>query len=347
MQLGSLYSFTPGAIDADGDVLTFSIGNKPSWAQFDSSSGRLRGTPTANSHVGSSSVIRISVSDGRASVSLYFRITVTPPPATEPPATEPPVTEPPVIEPPVIEPPVTPPPSDDLVSAAQPSEYRWETLAPGKRVYVDRVYEFATIPAEYVGWRYLQTRNDDKYFAEPDRVRFSVSEPVRVIVGFDRRITILPEWAQSFTPTGETVQTTDARFDVYRRDFPAGTVMLGGNEMGRSNYTVALAPLTEVDDPVAPPNPSEPPTASGTASLTWDAPVLNEDGSQLRDLAGFRVRWGRAPGQWENSKALTNPDLTTYMVEGLTSGEWFFTVIAFDYSGNESREADIVSTVIQ
>jgi hypothetical protein len=170
---------------------------------------------------------------------------------------------------------------------------------------------------------------------------------VRVIVGFDRRIAILPEWAQSFTPTGETIQSTDARFNLYRRDFPAGTVMLGGNEMGRSNYTVAVAPLTEVDDPVAPPNPSAPPTASGTASLTWDAPVLNEDGSQLRDLAGFRVRWGRAPGQWEKSKVLTNPDLTTYTVEGLAGGEWFFTVIAFDYSGNESREADIVSTVIQ
>ena len=176
VQLGSLYSFTPAASDADGDELTFSITNKPSWAQFDSRSGRLRGTPTANSHVGSSSVIRISVSDGRASVSLYFRITVTPPPATEPPATEPPVTEPPVIEPPVIEPPVTPPPADDLVSAAQPSEYRWDTLAPGKRVYVDRYYEFATIPADYAGWRYLRTRNNDKFFADPDRVRFDVYE---------------------------------------------------------------------------------------------------------------------------------------------------------------------------
>jgi len=63
------YSFKPVASDADGDKLTFSIAKKPAWASFSSSTGRLSGTP-GNSHVGTTSGIVISVSDGSVSRSL-------------------------------------------------------------------------------------------------------------------------------------------------------------------------------------------------------------------------------------------------------------------------------------
>lgn len=67
--VGSAYSFTPTASDANGDSLTFSISNKPAWASFSSSTGRLSGTPTS-SHVGTYSSIVIRVSDGKVSTSL-------------------------------------------------------------------------------------------------------------------------------------------------------------------------------------------------------------------------------------------------------------------------------------
>jgi hypothetical protein len=66
---GASYSFTPSATDADGNTLTFSIANAPPWATFNSSTGRLSGTPTA-AQVGSYNNITISVSDGSASASL-------------------------------------------------------------------------------------------------------------------------------------------------------------------------------------------------------------------------------------------------------------------------------------
>jgi hypothetical protein len=73
----SLYSFVPSAADADGDTLAFSIQNKPSWATFNTSTGRLSGTPAA-SDVGTYSNIMISVSDGTANTSLSaFAIAVT------------------------------------------------------------------------------------------------------------------------------------------------------------------------------------------------------------------------------------------------------------------------------
>lgn len=74
---GSLYSFTPSATDPDsGTTLTFSIANKPAWATFNTATGTLTGTPT-NAHVGTTSGIVISVSDGTATAALpAFALTV-------------------------------------------------------------------------------------------------------------------------------------------------------------------------------------------------------------------------------------------------------------------------------
>jgi hypothetical protein len=73
---GSAYSFTPTATDPQGHALTFSIGNRPPWANFNTSTGQLSGTPSAG-NVGSFANITISVSNGASSASLAaFTITV-------------------------------------------------------------------------------------------------------------------------------------------------------------------------------------------------------------------------------------------------------------------------------
>jgi len=66
---GSAYSFTPTVQDADDDTLTFSINNKPSWAEFNTATGELSGTPTRGD-VGSHTNIVITVTDGEESVNL-------------------------------------------------------------------------------------------------------------------------------------------------------------------------------------------------------------------------------------------------------------------------------------
>jgi hypothetical protein len=66
---GQAYDFRPVASDPDGDTITFSIQNKPGWASFNTSTGRLSGTPTA-SQVRSYNNIVIGVNDGEASASL-------------------------------------------------------------------------------------------------------------------------------------------------------------------------------------------------------------------------------------------------------------------------------------
>lgn len=64
-----LYSFMPTASDDDNDDLTFSIANKPGWAAFDPTNGRLSGIPSL-SDVGLFENIVISVGDGSIDVAL-------------------------------------------------------------------------------------------------------------------------------------------------------------------------------------------------------------------------------------------------------------------------------------
>jgi hypothetical protein len=74
IDVGQNYEFIPTTSDPDGDSLTFSIKNKPDWAQFDTATGKLSGQP---SQIGTSSNIEISVTDGNATASLRpFNITV-------------------------------------------------------------------------------------------------------------------------------------------------------------------------------------------------------------------------------------------------------------------------------
>jgi Putative Ig domain len=63
------YYFQPSAHGPTGIRLTYSVSNKPSWAQFDSATGRLAGTPTPAS-VGTYANIVVSVSEGGQHASL-------------------------------------------------------------------------------------------------------------------------------------------------------------------------------------------------------------------------------------------------------------------------------------
>jgi hypothetical protein len=80
--VGTNYSFTPTASDSDGGKLVFSIQNPPSWASFDTTTGRLSGSPKITD-TGTTLNILITATDGTAKASLAaFSITVTATPVT-------------------------------------------------------------------------------------------------------------------------------------------------------------------------------------------------------------------------------------------------------------------------
>lgn len=102
--------------------------------------------------------------------------------------------------------------------------------------------------------------------------------------------------------------------------------------------------------------------APTTATLSWEAPVTNLDGTCADDLEGFRVHAGSESGVYTKTQqvSLASSDLTceqtgldatcsvpvqtcTYTMSGLTSGTWFFAVQAFDVGMSYSPFSDEVS----
>jgi hypothetical protein len=62
--VGVEYKFQPSASDAEKDLVTFTIANKPKWAKFDSNTGLLSGTPVAKD-AGGYDDIEIAATDGK------------------------------------------------------------------------------------------------------------------------------------------------------------------------------------------------------------------------------------------------------------------------------------------
>ncbi len=75
--VGQSYSFTPTVSDPTKRPLTFAIQNKPAWATFSTSTGKLWGTPTAAYAGAVYNEVEIIAKDGVAQAALIFSLKVT------------------------------------------------------------------------------------------------------------------------------------------------------------------------------------------------------------------------------------------------------------------------------
>jgi len=73
----------------------------------------------------------------------------------------------------------------------------------------------------------------------------------------------------------------------------------------------------------------------GTATLSWDAPTTNADGTPLDDLVGYKIYYGTSSGNYTESIDVGN--VTNYQVKDLLSGtKYYVAVTAYDATGKES-----------
>src|SRR3989304_9447398 len=79
-------------------------------------------------------------------------------------------------------------------------------------------------------------------------------------------------------------------------------------------------------------------------TLSWDAPTTNTDGTDLTDLAGYKIHYGTSPGIYDG--VIDIAKVTTYTVSDLTSATYYFVVTAYDEEGNESDYSNEVSKTI-
>lgn len=96
------------------------------------------------------------------------------------------------------------------------------------------------------------------------------------------------------------------------------------------------------DDPVPDDPPATPPVYG--VRLTWAAPTENSDGSDLEDLAGYRIYDGSQPGTYTEVTDVGN--VTEFVVEDLPAGVFYFAVTAYDSVGNESDFSEEVSAAL-
>ena len=86
--------------------------------------------------------------------------------------------------------------------------------------------------------------------------------------------------------------------------------------------------------------------STGSATISWVPPTENTDGSALTTLAGFRIYYGTSVGNLSQTVTITNPGITTYMVENLGAGTWYFKIRAYATDGVESAPSNTASKTI-
>jgi len=133
--------------------------------------------------------------------------------------------------------------------------YEQYDMRLGAECYIDHPFTLSRVPLTLNGLPAIRTANLDKNAFTGDFLRFHLNEASRVYVAYHASATSLPEWLRSFTPERMHMEVLDqwgaARiFEVYSKDFPSGTVVLGGNHARGYggdvflNYLVAVRRLT-------------------------------------------------------------------------------------------------------
>jgi hypothetical protein len=86
--------------------------------------------------------------------------------------------------------------------------------------------------------------------------------------------------------------------------------------------------------------------SAGFASLSWTAPTENTNGTKLTDLAGYTISYGTSPSDLSQTAQVDSSSATTYVVENLSSGTYYFKIAANATDGTHSVESAEGSKVI-
>lgn len=93
-------------------------------------------------------------------------------------------------------------------------------------------------------------------------------------------------------------------------------------------------------------NAAPPTAAASTATLSWLPPTTNTNGTVITDLAGYRIYYGTDEYSLNQVIDISNVGITTYVIQGLPAGTWYFAVRAYTASGTESALSNIASKTI-
>src|ERR1700722_17178464 len=87
-------------------------------------------------------------------------------------------------------------------------------------------------------------------------------------------------------------------------------------------------------------------TGSASATLSWTAPTENTDGTPVTDLAGYHILYGTSPSELNSTVTVAGAATTTFEIDGLAEGSYYFAVVAYNSAGFDSGQSDVTSQSI-
>jgi hypothetical protein len=354
--VGKTYTFAPIGDDPEDGTLLYSIQNRPTWATFTPATGQLTGTPTT-ADIGTTNSIIISVSDSDSSVSLpAFNLQVVAAPTT-PPANRPPT--------------ITGTPSTSVTVGRS---YVFQPVGSDPDGNSLR-YSIQNQPA----WATFSTTTG-RLSGTPTSANVGTSARITISVTDGTATTSLPSFTiqvlaaanraptisgtpllsvvtgvlYSFQPSASDPDGNTLTFSIQNRPswatFNTATGRLSGTPgvLDILTYSNIIISVTDGTASVSLPafNLSVLAVATGSATVSWTPPTLNADGTPLTDLAGYRIVYGRAADQLDQSADVTNPGLTSFNIGNLSAGTWYFGVIVVNAAGGESDISNIATKTL-
>jgi hypothetical protein len=355
VQAGAHYAFQPSASDADKDTLAFSATGLPSWASLSPTTGLLSGTPSS-ANVGTYSNIVMSVSDGKASVALAaFSITVTAVASTVPTNTPPKITG-------------TPSPSAQVgtVYSFQPAASDADGNAltfsisgmPSWATFSAATGHLSGTPATANVGTYSNiviSVSDGKASVSLPAFSIQVKAATPPTIGGNPPTQAQVGTAYSFTPTASDPNGKTLSFSVQNKpswaSFSIATGQLSGTPGSADAGTDANIVISATDGTASATLSAFTITVAapkvGTATLTWVPPTKNTDGTAITNLAGYVVSYGLTASALSQTVSITNPAATSYTVQNLGQGTWYFAVSSTASDGTQSALSSVVSKTIQ
>jgi hypothetical protein len=353
--VGVAYNFLPKASDADGDTLTFSIQNKPGWLVFNTSTGRLSGTPSS-AHIGTYSNIVIRVSDGGASAALpAFSIAVRA--ATNnraPTISGTPATSAKVGTWYNFQPAASDPDGNPLTFSIQ-NKPSWLTFYPVS----GRISKTAT-SANVGTYSNIVIRVSDGV-ASTALPAFSITVSTSGTTNQPPTISGTPPTsvrtgvAYSFTPTARDPEGRTLTFSIANKPawaaFSTTTGRLSGTPSSAQTGTFSNIRISVSDGNSTVSLPTfaivvSTTSTTGSATLSWTPPTRNTNGTTLTNLAGYRILYGTSPTSLTRTVQVANAGISRYVVENLASGRWYFSVRAYSTTGAESALSNTANMTV-
>jgi hypothetical protein len=150
------------------------------------------------------------------------------------------------------------------------------------------------------------------------------------------RVTVTLAGAPTYTTTFSSTSTFSRVITVrFRADAPTTLRVNYTMTAGSGSINMQAAALSQT-------------APNGAATLTWQPPTLNTDGSPLSDLAAYKVYWSTTRGTYPQTQSTRLSSASrSHTVSGLPRGTWYFVVTALNAQGLESPYSNTWSKTIQ